>query len=44
MFEMNQWADQVTKQLHELAEEVEALKAAVPAERGSGYGGPTDIR
>ena len=44
MFEMNQWAEQVTKQLDELAEEVETLKAAVPAERGSGYGGSPDIR
>jgi hypothetical protein len=33
MFEMNQWAEQVTKHLDELAEEVEALKAA-----GPGYG------
>ncbi len=28
MFEMNQWAEQVTKQLDDLVEEVEALKAA----------------
>lgn len=33
MFEMSQWAEQVTRQLDELAEEVEALKAA-----GPGYG------
>jgi hypothetical protein len=38
MFEMNQWAEQVTSQLNELAEEVEALKAAVPGDAGSGYG------
>ena len=34
MFEMNQWAEQVTTQLNELVEEVEALKAA-----GPGFGG-----
>ena len=28
MFEMNQWAQQVTKHLDELVEEVEALKAS----------------
>lgn len=33
MFEMNQWAEQVTRQLDELAEEVEALKAAGPLSR-----------
>lgn len=36
MFEMNQWAEQVTRQLDSLADEVEAMKSA-----GPGYGGTT---
>ncbi len=38
MFEMSQWAEQVTRHLDELAEEVEEIKAACPGTGGSGYG------
>lgn len=38
MFEMNQWAERVTKHIDDLAEEVEALKGAGPGFGGPGYG------
>lgn len=38
MFEMNQWAEQVTKHLDEIAEELSALKTAGSGVGGTGFG------